>query len=98
MQKKVVMKCLELIQDLTVISEGSTTNAAATTNEGSGGMVVASLPHSPNGVLEAVACLSYKSDERTKPAVGSCPTHTTTSSSSPETKRKKLDTRTFQKS
>lgn len=98
MQKKVV-KCLELIQDLTVISEGSTTNAAAaaatTTNEGSG-MVVASLPHSPNGVLEAVACLSYKSDERTKPTVGSCPTHTT--SSSPETKRKKLDTRTFQKS
>lgn len=97
MQKKVV-KCLELIQDLTVISEGSTTNAAAaaatTTNEGSG-MVVASLPHSPNGVLEAVACLSYKSDERTKPTVGSCPTHTT---SSPETKRKKLDTRTFQKS
>lgn len=96
-EKNKVVKCLELIQDLTVISEGST-NAGGATTTNVGGAMVASLPHSPNGVLEAVACLSYKSDERTttKATVGSCPTNS--SHTSPETKRKKLDTRTFQKS
>lgn len=49
-----VMKCLELIQDLTLVSGTSATAAAAAT----------SVPQTPNGVLEA-ACLSYKSGEGT---------------------------------
>lgn len=65
-----MQKCVELIQDLTTAT--ITTAAAASL-----------VPQSPIGVLEAAACLSYKSgDERT---VGSC----TTSS---HTKRRKLDT------
>ncbi|CAA2986089.1 cyclin-D4-1-like [Olea europaea subsp. europaea] len=47
--KERVVKCLELIQDLTTTS---VTSAAS------------NVPQSPNGVLE-VACLSYKSDENT---------------------------------
>ncbi|CAI9767030.1 unnamed protein product [Fraxinus pennsylvanica] len=47
--KERVVKCLELIQDLT-----TTSGTSAATN----------VPQSPNGVLE-VACLSYKSDENT---------------------------------
>ncbi|CAN4097317.1 unnamed protein product [Withania somnifera] len=54
-----VLKCLELIQDLTLVS-GTMTTATATTP---------TVPKSPNGVLEA-AFLSFKSDETT---VGSCP-------------------------
>ncbi|XP_059307419.1 cyclin-D4-1-like [Lycium ferocissimum] len=50
-EKDRVMKCLELIQDLTLVSGTSAATAA-------------SEPHSPNGVLEA-ACLSYKSGEGT---------------------------------
>lgn len=90
MQSKVV-KCIELIQDLTVMNGGSTRN-----NVGNASSSVASVPHSPNGVLEAAACLSYKSDERS--TVGSCPNssshHHHHDNSSPETKRKKLDSRT----
>lgn len=67
-----VMKCLELIQDLTLVSGTVTTATTITTT--------ASVPKSPNGVLEA-ACLSYKSDES---IVGS--------QTSPENKRRKLDT------
>ncbi|CAK9147097.1 unnamed protein product [Ilex paraguariensis] len=74
-----VLKCLELIQDLALIS-GSTNVANAS---------VPSVPQSPSGVLDAAACLSYKSDERT---VGSCPN---SSHTSPDTKRRKLD-RPFQ--
>ncbi|CAK9186419.1 unnamed protein product [Ilex paraguariensis] len=76
-EKARVLKCLELIQHLTLISGSTITNAAISS--------VLSLPHSPIGVLEA-ACLSYKSDERT---VGSCPN---SSHNSPGTKRRKLDT------
>ncbi|KAJ8541988.1 hypothetical protein K7X08_016854 [Anisodus acutangulus] len=65
-QKGRVMKCLELIQDLTLVSGTMTTATTVTT---------ASIPQSPNGVLEA-ACLS--SDEST---VASCP---------PDTKRRKF--------
>lgn len=43
------------------------------------------LPQSPIGVLDASACLSYKSDETT---VGSC---TNSSHNSPENKRRKLN-------
>ncbi|XP_009614641.1 cyclin-D4-1 isoform X1 [Nicotiana tabacum] len=65
-----VQKCVELIQDLATATTITTTTASL-------------VPQSPIGVLEAAACLSYKSgDERT---VGSC----TTSS---HTKRRKLDT------
>ncbi|KAH6803812.1 hypothetical protein C2S51_032059 [Perilla frutescens var. frutescens] len=74
-EKGRVVKCLELIQDLSSIRRTTTTIATATT---------ISIPHSPNGVLDA-ACLSYKSDETT---VGSCPS---SSQSSPVTKRRKLD-------
>ncbi|KAK1361787.1 Cyclin N-terminal domain-containing protein [Heracleum sosnowskyi] len=62
-EKDRVMKCIEMIQDLTLITE--TSNGRTTTQ----------VPQSPNGVLEA-ACLSYKSDERT---VGSCPNSSHTS-------------------
>ncbi|XP_055810962.1 cyclin-D4-1-like [Solanum dulcamara] len=71
-QKGRVLKCLELIQDLTLVSETMTTATTIT--------ATASVPKSPNGVLEA-ACFSYKSDETT---VGS---HT-----SPDNKRRKHDT------
>lgn len=70
------MKCLELIQDLTLVSGTSATTTAAGT----------SVPQSPNGVLEA-ACLSYRSGEGT---VGSCPN--SSHSNSPDAKRRKLDT------
>ncbi|XP_015170289.1 cyclin-D4-1-like [Solanum tuberosum] len=71
-QKGRVMKCLELIQDLTLVSGTMTTATTISTT--------ASVPKSPNGVLEA-ACLSYKSDES---IVGS--------QTSSENKRRKLDT------
>ncbi|KAJ8551645.1 hypothetical protein K7X08_021660 [Anisodus acutangulus] len=73
-EKDRVMKCLELIQDLTLVSGTSAATAAA------------SVPQSPNGVLEA-ACLTYKSGEGT---VGSCPNSSNTNS--PDAKRRKLDT------
>ncbi|KAK4367005.1 hypothetical protein RND71_014885 [Anisodus tanguticus] len=73
-EKDRVMKCLELIQDLTLVSGSSATTAAA------------SVPQSPNAVLEA-ACLSYKSGEGT---VGSCPNSSNTNST--DAKRRKLDT------
>ncbi|TMW82133.1 hypothetical protein EJD97_006716 [Solanum chilense] len=52
-----VMKCFELIQDLTLVSGTSATAAAAAA-------AATSVPQTPNGVLEA-ACLSYKSGEGT---------------------------------
>lgn len=52
------MKCVELIQDLTLVSGTSATTAAA---------AATSVPQTPNGVLEA-ACLSYKSGEGTVPS------------------------------
>ncbi|KAG8373424.1 hypothetical protein BUALT_Bualt11G0022800 [Buddleja alternifolia] len=72
-EKGRVVKCFELIKDLISRNVGN-------------GTVSSSVPHSPNGVLEAATCLSYKSgDERT---VGSCPT---SSHTSPDTKRRKLE-------
>ncbi|CAL9001816.1 unnamed protein product [Prunus brigantina] len=53
-----VLKCLELMKDLSLIS-GSANRGSASAS---------SVPQSPVGVLDA-ACLSYKSDEFT---VGSC--------------------------
>ncbi|KAL8038391.1 hypothetical protein ABFX02_11G103400 [Erythranthe guttata] len=60
-----VVKCVELIKDLIPISVISGSSL---------------VPNSPNGVLEAAVCLSFKSDETT-----------TNSSSSPHPKRRKLD-------
>ncbi|KAK9270203.1 hypothetical protein L1049_025779 [Liquidambar formosana] len=57
-KKERVMKCIELIHDLSLIS-GSVKGASGS---------VPSVPQSPIGVLDA-ACLSYKSDDTT---VGSC--------------------------
>ncbi|KAL7094479.1 hypothetical protein ACP275_11G105900 [Erythranthe tilingii] len=61
-----VVKCVELIKDLIPISVISGSSL---------------VPNSPNGVLEAAVCLSFKSDETT----------TIASSSSPHPKRRKLD-------
>ncbi|PSS21484.1 Cyclin-D2-1 like [Actinidia chinensis var. chinensis] len=72
-EKGRVLKCVDLIQDLELVS--GTSNVAS----------FSSVPQSPIGVLDA-ACLSYKSDELT---VGSC---ANSSHSSPDTKRRKLDT------
>ncbi|PON70504.1 Cyclin [Trema orientale] len=67
-----VMRCIQLIQDSSLIN-------------GSIGLVQ-SVPQSPIGVLDAAACLSYKSDDTT---VGSCAnsSHTTNS----DNKRRKLN-------
>lgn len=78
-----MVKCLEMVQDLSKTS--TTTTATTTVTMGSAtNMGNGSIPRSPNGVLDA-ACLSYKSDET---AVGSCPS---SSHTSPVTKRRKLD-------
>ncbi|KAL6225113.1 hypothetical protein ACLB2K_003965 [Fragaria x ananassa] len=57
-EKERVLKCVELIKDLSLIS-GSANRGSTTAS---------SVPQSPVGVLDA-SCLSYKSDEFT---VGSC--------------------------
>ncbi|KAE9466210.1 hypothetical protein C3L33_01866, partial [Rhododendron williamsianum] len=70
-----VLKCVDMIQHLAFVTTTTTTNVG----------IGASVPQSPIGVLDAAACLSYKSDDLT---VGSCAhsSHTT-----PETKRRKVD-------
>ncbi|KAL5710854.1 hypothetical protein ACHQM5_021367 [Ranunculus cassubicifolius] len=72
-----VLKCMELIHGV------SLTNGSSKGTQNSG--PVSSVPQSPIGVLDAAACLSYKSDELT---VGSC---ANSSHSSPEAKRRKLN-------
>ncbi|KAL5714318.1 hypothetical protein ACHQM5_016298 [Ranunculus cassubicifolius] len=76
-QKERVLKCMELIHGV------SLTNGSSKGTQNSG--PVSSVPQSPIGVLDAAACLSYKSDELT---VGSC---ANSSHSSPEAKRRKLN-------
>lgn len=71
-----MLKCIELIKDLSLISGSTTANVASTS--------ASSVPQSPNGVLDA-ACLSYKSDDIT---VGSCASSSQTSS---DIKRRKQD-------
>ncbi|XWS21430.1 hypothetical protein CRYUN_Cryun30bG0054200 [Craigia yunnanensis] len=75
-QKERVMKCVELVHDLSLVG-GSVKE---------GNAPVPSVPHSPIGVLDA-ACLSYKSDDTT---VGSCANSSHTHSS-PNIKRRKLN-------
>lgn len=90
-----VLKCLELIKDLSLISR-STTNGGGGTGSGTGtgtgigtgsAPSLSSVPQSPVGVLDA-ACLSCKSDELT---VGSCANSSSISHTSPDTKRRKPD-------
>ncbi|KAL6523652.1 hypothetical protein OROGR_017255 [Orobanche gracilis] len=89
-EKGRVLKCIELIQDL-ISQSGSdcstTTTNTRTTNVANGSILLSSVSCcSPNGVLNAAACLSYKSDER---KVGSCVSSSKTNS--PDKKRRKLD-------
>lgn len=51
-----MLKCIEVMHDLSLISRSVKTSGS-------------SVPHSPIGVLDSAACLSYKSDDST---VGSC--------------------------
>ncbi|MBA0717479.1 hypothetical protein Golax_005293 [Gossypium laxum] len=76
-----VLKCVELMKDLTFING----DAAKTANVATQHSSVSTVPQSPIGVLDAAACLSYKSDEIT---VGSC---ANSSHSSPDIKRRKQD-------
>ncbi|XP_022752041.1 cyclin-D4-2-like [Durio zibethinus] len=77
-EKGRVLKCVELMKDLSLINGSATANANVATPSAS------SMPQSPIGVLDA-ACLSYKSDEIT---VGLC---ANSSHSSPDIKRRKQD-------
>ncbi|KAK4417100.1 Cyclin-D4-1 [Sesamum alatum] len=83
-EKERVVKCIELIQELKSTSGISTTSTTTASNVDNSSVSSASEPQSPNGVLEA-ACFSYKSDEGT---VESC---SSSSHTSPDTKRRKLD-------
>lgn len=76
-EKERVLKCVELIRDLSMI------NVAVI----SGNKAVPFMPQSPIGVLDA-GCLSYKSDELT---VRSCPNSSHNSQNPDTTKRSKLD-------
>lgn len=71
-----VVKCLELIRDLSLMSVSANL----------GRNLVALVPQSPEGVLDAAACLSYKSDELT---VGSC--QNSSHNNTPNAKRTKSD-------
>ncbi|KAB2055736.1 hypothetical protein ES319_A11G057400v1 [Gossypium barbadense] len=51
-QKERVLKCVEVMKDLTFINGSAATTSATS-----------SVPQSPIGVLDGAACLSYKSDE-----------------------------------
>ncbi|GFZ10258.1 cyclin D2;1 [Actinidia rufa] len=76
-EKEKVVKCVEMIQESSLMN-GSMKCLTAS---------IPFLPQSPIGVLDA-ACLSYKTDETT---VGSCANSTDHKSSSPNTKRRKLN-------
>ncbi|XXG61092.1 hypothetical protein AAC387_Pa04g2834 [Persea americana] len=76
-EKERVLRCYELIQEMGLIGSRAFKSANG---------LVSSMPQSPIGVLDAAACLSYKSDEITvRPCTNS---HT---SSEPSPKRRKLD-------
>ncbi|XP_022740205.1 cyclin-D4-1 [Durio zibethinus] len=80
-EKGKVLKCVELMKDLSLINgSAATANANVATHPSA-----SYVPQSPIGVLDAAACLSYKSDEIT---VGSC---ANSSHSRPDIKRRKQD-------
>ncbi|KAJ8748028.1 hypothetical protein K2173_010188 [Erythroxylum novogranatense] len=74
-EKERVVKCIKLIGDLSLINGNAKSTSAS----------LSSVPQSPIGVLDAAACLSYKSDDTT---VGSC---VNSSQNTPHTKRRKLN-------
>ncbi|XP_021897529.1 cyclin-D2-1 isoform X1 [Carica papaya] len=79
LEKGRVMKCVELIKDLTLITGSGSASSSSI------------IPQSPDGVLDAATCLSYKSDEIT--AVGSFTTnsssHNNNNNNSSDIKRRK---------
>lgn len=81
-EKERLMKCVEIMHDLRMNSRSN------------GALASTSVPQSPIGVLDASACLSYKSDDTSTPS-GSCANSAHSSpASAPPPKRRKLD-RTF---
>ncbi|XAR73467.1 hypothetical protein NMG60_11007440 [Bertholletia excelsa] len=78
-EKGRVVKCLQLIQDLTSVNGGWSAKVARSNAS------TPSIPESPMGVLDA-ACLSCRSDEL---AVRSCATNS--SHNIPDLKKRKLD-------
>ncbi|XVE83076.1 hypothetical protein DITRI_Ditri16bG0057900 [Diplodiscus trichospermus] len=82
-EKGKVLKCVELMKDLSLINGSA--NAKGSANVATPPSSAPSLPQSPIGVLDA-ACSSYKSDEIT--VVGSC---ANSSPCTPDTKRRKQD-------
>ncbi|KAK1405569.1 Cyclin-D4-1 like [Heracleum sosnowskyi] len=76
-QKDKLIKCVELIKK-------SPPSISAISSSGPNGLISSSLPRSPSGVLDAGACLSYRSDDST---VGSC---LNSSYYAQNTKRRKL--------
>ncbi|XP_038883179.1 cyclin-D4-1-like [Benincasa hispida] len=79
MEKERVMKCIELIRDLSLINN-------VYGNELDGNVVGGSVPQSPVGVLDA-ACLSYKTEELL--TAGSC--GNSSSHDSADSKRRRQD-------
>ncbi|KAH7524309.1 cyclin-D4-2 [Ziziphus jujuba] len=63
-EKERVLKCIQLIHDLSLINNGSSGS-------------IQSVPKSPIGVLDA-ACLSYKSDDTTVGSCANSSSHTST--------------------
>ncbi|GKV23497.1 hypothetical protein SLEP1_g33212 [Rubroshorea leprosula] len=76
-EKERVLKCVELMKDLSLISGSVSANNVGSTS-------ASCVPQSPNGVLDAT-CLSYKSDDIT---VGSC---ANSSHCNQDSKRRKQD-------
>ncbi|KAF4350417.1 hypothetical protein CsatB_023927 [Cannabis sativa] len=64
-QKGRVLKCLELIKDLSLISRCTTNGVVSGSASVPSSSSLSSVPQSPVGVLDAATCLSYKSDELT---------------------------------
>ncbi|KAL1821817.1 hypothetical protein ACET3Z_016686 [Daucus carota] len=77
LQKDKLVKCVELIKR-------SSPSFSAFRSSGPNGLIPSSLPRSPSGVLDAAACLSYRSDDST---VESC---LSSSHYAENTKRRKL--------
>lgn len=72
-----VLKCIKMVQELSSNSSISSNNSSSTAT---------SVPQSPIGVLDAAACLSYKSDDIND---GSC--SNSSLNNSPDAKRRKLN-------
>lgn len=71
-----VLKCIKMLQDLSSNSNGSSS--------------ASSVPQSPNGVLDAAACLSYNKSDDINDGSSENSSHNTTTNS-PDAKRRKLN-------